>query len=153
MWHWVWHNPWGHVNEIQITIHSCHHARVIAALIWLTTHSGPYHSMLMDSIFPWSVTCDHTVYPKKYAHGFCFAVLFVVIIHWLIFPYPSALLHWHCGNLTIAPLPAKQPWWIWINTSCGHHHKQTGFAIPHIHIVVLSYFFCIKCDNWQTFIA
>ena len=41
-----------------------------------------------------------------------------MVIHWLIFPYPSGLLHWHCGNLTIAPVPAKQPWWIWINTSC-----------------------------------
>ena len=48
-----------------------------------------------------------------------FALLcFVVVIHWVIFPYPSGLLHWHCGNLTIAPVPAKQPWWIWINTSC-----------------------------------
>ena len=48
-----------------------------------------------------------------------FALLcFVVVIHWLIFPYPSGLLHWHCGNSTIAPVPAKQPWWIWINTSC-----------------------------------
>ena len=48
-----------------------------------------------------------------------FALLcFVVVIHWLIFPYPSGLLHWHCGNLTIAPVPAKQSWWIWINTSC-----------------------------------
>ena len=48
-----------------------------------------------------------------------FALLcFVVVIHWLIFPYPAGLLHWHCGNLTIAPVPAKQPWWIWINTSC-----------------------------------
>ena len=48
-----------------------------------------------------------------------FALLcFVVVIHWLIFPYPSDLLHWHWGNLTIAPVPAKQPWWIWINTSC-----------------------------------
>ena len=47
-----------------------------------------------------------------------FALLcFFVVIHWLIFPYPSGLLHWHCGNLTIAPVPAKQPWWIWINTS------------------------------------
>ena len=54
-----------------------------------------------------------TVYPKKYA-----LLCFVVVIHWLIFPYPSGLLHWHCGNLTIAPVPAKQPWWIWINTSC-----------------------------------
>ena len=48
-----------------------------------------------------------------------FALLcFVVVIHWLIFPYPSGLLHWHCGNLTIAPVPAKQPWWIRINSSC-----------------------------------
>ena len=48
-----------------------------------------------------------------------FALLcFVVVIHWRFFPYPSGLLHWHCGNLTIAPVPAKQPWWIWINTSC-----------------------------------
>ena len=47
-----------------------------------------------------------------------FALLCVVVVmHWLIFPYPSGLLHWHCGNLTIAPVPAKQPWWIWINTS------------------------------------
>ena len=47
-----------------------------------------------------------------------FALLcFVVVIHWLIFPYSSGLLHWHCGNLTISPVPAKQPWWIWINTS------------------------------------
>ena len=48
-----------------------------------------------------------------------FALLcFVVVIHWLIFPYPSGLLHWHFGNLTIAPVPAKQPWWIEKNTSC-----------------------------------
>ena len=43
-----------------------------------------------------------------------FALLcFIVVIHWLIFPYPSGLLHWHC-----APVSAKQPWWIRINTSC-----------------------------------
>ena len=48
-----------------------------------------------------------------------FALLcFVMVIHWLIFPYPPGLLHWHCGNLTIAPVPPKQLWWIWINTSC-----------------------------------
>ena len=48
-----------------------------------------------------------------------FALLcFVAVIHWLIYPYPSGLLHWHCGNLTIAPVPAKQPWWIWMHTPC-----------------------------------
>ena len=51
-------------------------------------------------------------------HTFFALLCFVVVIHWLIFPYPSGLLHWHCGNLTIAPVPVKQPWWIWINTSC-----------------------------------
>ena len=51
-------------------------------------------------------------------HTFFALLCFVVVIHWLIFPYPSGLLHWHCGNLTIAPVPAKQPWWIWINASC-----------------------------------
>ena len=59
----------------------------------------------------------YTVYPKKCAHGFCFAVLCCGYTL-TDFPYPSGLLHWHCGNLTIAPVPAKQPWWIWINTSC-----------------------------------
>ena len=43
---------------------------------------------------------------------------FVVVTYWLIYPYPSDLLHWHCGNITIAPVPAKQPWWIWVNASC-----------------------------------
>ena len=58
-----------------------------------------------------------TVYPKKYAHGYCFAVLCCGYTL-TDFPYPSGLLHWHCGSLTIAPVPAKQLWWIWINTSC-----------------------------------
>ena len=49
---------------------------------------------------------------------FFLLLCFVVVIHWLIFPYPPGLLHWHCGNLMIAPVPAEQPWWIWINTSC-----------------------------------
>ena len=57
-------------------------------------------------------------YIPRNMHTFFALLCFVVVIHWLIFPYPSGLLHWHCGNLTIAPVPAKQPWWIWMNTSC-----------------------------------
>ena len=59
----------------------------------------------------------HTVYPKKHAHGFCFAVLCCGYTL-TDFPISIRLIHWHCGNLTFAPVPAKQPWWIWINTSC-----------------------------------
>ena len=57
-------------------------------------------------------------YIRRNMHTVFALLCFVVVIHRLIFPYPSGLLHWHCGNLTIAPVPAKQPWWIWINTSC-----------------------------------
>ena len=73
----------------------------------------------------WFVTVDFTTwisfrvqYIPRNMHTVFALLCFVVVIHWLIFPYPSGLLHWHCGNLTIAPVPAKQPWWIWINTSC-----------------------------------
>ena len=55
-------------------------------------------------------------YIPRNMHTVLALLCFVVVIHWLIFPYPSGLLHWHCGNLTIAPVPAKQPWWKWINT-------------------------------------
>ena len=57
-------------------------------------------------------------YIPRNMHTVFVLLCFVVVIYWLIFPYPSGLLHWHCGNLAIAPVPAKQPWWIWINTSC-----------------------------------
>ena len=60
----------------------------------------------------------HVQYIPRNMHTVLALLCFVVVIHWLIFPYPPGLLHWHCGNLTIAPVPAKQPWWIWINTSC-----------------------------------
>ena len=60
----------------------------------------------------------HLQYIPRNMHTVFALLCFVVVIHWLSFPYPSGLLHWHCGNLTIAPVPAKQPWWIWINTSC-----------------------------------
>ena len=61
--------------------------------------------------------CGTIQYIPRNMHTVFALLCFVVVIHWLIFPYPSGLLHWHCGNLTIAPVPAKQPWWIWINTS------------------------------------
>ena len=67
---------------------------------------------------PCKVTVALLQYIPRNMHTVFALLCFVVVIHWLIFPYPSGLLHWHCGNLTIAPVPAKQPWWIWINASC-----------------------------------
>ena len=64
------------------------------------------------------LNAHHLQYIPRNMHTVFALLCFVVVIHWLIFPYPSGLLHWHCGNITIAPVPAKQPWWIWIYTSC-----------------------------------
>ena len=69
-------------------------------------------------IYTWSDGSENIQYIPRNMHTVFALLCFVVVIHWLIFSYPSGLLHWHCGNLTIAPVPAKQPWWIWINTSC-----------------------------------
>ena len=70
-------------------------------------------------VHQWIITShDFIQYIPRNMHTVFALLCFVVVIHWLILPYPSGLLHWHCGNLTIAPLPTKQPWWIWINTSC-----------------------------------
>ena len=65
-----------------------------------------------------SVMTHNVQYIPRNMHTVFALLCFVMVIHGLIFPYPSGLIHWHCGNLTIAPVPSKQPWWIWINTSC-----------------------------------
>ena len=59
-----------------------------------------------------------------------FALLcFVAVIHWLIFPYPSGLLHWHCGNLTIAQyqqttLMNMDKYFMWIHYERLHNHNK-----------------------------
>ena len=76
------------------------------------------YRMYSDTTLYWNTIPMTVQYIPRNMHTVFALLCFVVVIHWLIFPYPSGLLHWHCGNLTIAPVPAKQPWWIWINTSC-----------------------------------
>ena len=89
-------------------------------------HKGWYPVFLRRYHLIWT---KHGIqYIPRTMHTVFALLCFVVVIHWLIFPYPSGLLHWHCGNLTIAPVPAKQPWWMWINTSCEfmwlHNHNK-----------------------------
>ena len=50
-----------------------------------------------------------------------FALLcFVVVIHWLIFPYPSGLLHWHCK----ATLMNMDKYFMWIHYEWLHNHNK-----------------------------
>ena len=82
----------------------------------LYIESRPWKRQIWITFFTRNV--QYLQYIPRNMHTVFALLCFVVVIHWLIFPYPSGLLRWHCGNLTIAPVPAKQPWWIWINTSC-----------------------------------
>ena len=84
----------------------------ITSAMWLIIHT------LTSTVVYRSCLWTYLQYIPRNMYTVFALLCFVVVIHWLIFPYPSGLLHWHCGNLTIAPVAAKQPWWIWINTSC-----------------------------------
>ena len=84
-------------------------------------------------------------YIPRHMHTVFALLCFVVVIHWLIFPYPSGLLHWHCGNLTIAAVPAKQPWWIWINTSFEFIMNDYITTTKQITTKPCAYFFGIYC--------
>ena len=75
-------------------------------------------SFKMESTNGRWIHLTHIQYIPRNMHMVFVLLCFVMVIHRLIFPYPSGLLHWHCGNLMIAQVLAKQPWWIWINTSC-----------------------------------
>ena len=85
-------------------------------IMWMLYKLNQFWSCLWRPMT--SLGHDELQYIPRNMHTVFALLCFVVVIHWLIFPYPSGLLHGHCGNLTIAPVPAKQPWWIWINTSC-----------------------------------
>ena len=102
--------------------------QILEMLTWKTNVLSVFSPLLYPSLLIFSCILFFYIwdpcislfiqYIPRNMHTVFALLCFVVVIHWLTFPYPSALLHWHCGNLTIAPVPAKQPWWIWINTSC-----------------------------------
>ena len=90
------------------------HTRIILRTLIVILNWQDAH---WEALMPWACKIIVQYIPRTMHTVFAF-LCFVGVIHWLIVPYPSGLLHWHCGNLTIAPVPAKQPWWIWINNSC-----------------------------------
>ena len=116
------HWPWNQAHSIQITLPG--HYNFIILLQRINYVIVQYIGAdLAVTFYAWRVANTIPIhsniqYIPRNMHTALALLCYVLVIHWLIFPYPSGLLHWHCGNLTIAPVPAKQPWWIWINTSC-----------------------------------
>ena len=81
-----------------------------------------------------------------------FALLcFVVVIHWLIFPYPSGLLHWHalwqsndCPSPSKATLMNMDKYFMWIHYERLHNHNKAK------HNKTVCIFLGIYCtyDQW-----
>ena len=71
---------------------------------------------------------------------------FVVVIHWLIFPYPPGLLHWHCGNLTIF-LMNMDKYFMWIHYERLHNHNK---AKHNKTVCIFLGIYCSLNKPWKT---
>ena len=75
-------------------------------------------SATMIELYRCVFVCTNIQYIPRNMHTVFALLCFVVVIHWLIFSISIRLTSLALWQYTIAPVPAKQPWWIWINTSC-----------------------------------
>ena len=62
------------------------------------------------------------------------------VIYW---PYSPGLLHGHWGNRTIAPVPVKQPWRIWLNPACTKLWQNMNY-------VYNSWDVLLMLNHWRT---
>ena len=63
---------------------------------------------------------NHEIYTLFCCGCFIFSCMFMRFIY----PYPSWLLHWLWGNLTIALVPVKQPCCIWVKSTSDITQKE-----------------------------
>ena len=91
-----------------------------------------HHMELTDSVFPWNILPKmdhHTVNPKKYAHGFCFAVL---CCGYTLTDIPisirlTSLALWQsndCPSAGKATLMNMDKYFVWIHYERLHNHNK-----------------------------
>ena len=74
----------------------------------------------------------HLQYIPRNMHTVFALLCFVVVIHWLIFPYPSGLLHWHwqsndCPSASKATLKNMDKYFMWIHYKRLHNHNKANY--------------------------
>ena len=103
-------NPTLNNTQILATVYTQIYTFQLATCISYRAYrwSSDFVYLISYKTLKWRSEWNHYIqYIPRNMHTVFALLCFVVVIHWLIFPYPSGLLHWHCGNLTIAPVPAK----------------------------------------------
>ena len=114
-----------HKHKWNIIIRGCNH---------------PFVSVFNDLIKPWFMTghglfitsykiTATTVYPKKYAHGFCFAVLCCgyTLTDFPISIRPTSLALWqsnYCPSASKAALMNMDKYFMWIHYEQLHKHNK-----------------------------
>ena len=84
---------------------------------------------MLQTEFEYDATCQCTVYPKKYAHGFCFAVL---CCGYTLTDFPisirlTSLALWQfndCPSASKATLMNMDKYFMWIHYERLHNHNK-----------------------------
>ena len=108
------------------------------------------HKSALDSLDPISASvsdCASTVYPKKYAHGFCFAVL---CCGYTLTDFPisirlTSLALWQsneCLSASKATLINMDKYFMWIHYERLHNHNKAK------HNKTVCIFLGIYCMGW-----
>ena len=91
-----------------------------------------------------------TVYPKKYAHGFCFAVL---CCGYTLTDFPisirlTSLALWQsndCPSASKATLMNMDKYFMWINYERLHNHNKAKHNKP---VCIFLGIYCMPCLSW-----
>ena len=119
---WLWKTAW-HGDALKYQCSSY-------ALVWVMTRSMPCSIPLSKPTLSFLLWASRaTVYPKKYAHGFCFAVLCCgyTLIDFPISIRLTSLALWQsndCPSASKATLMNMDKYFMWIHYERLHIHNK-----------------------------
>ena len=95
---------------------------------FITSNQINYIEIYIYIVYTLHVTLLYSVQYSMYIYSTCQEICTLFMVRQIsIYSYLSMSLHWHWGNHMIAPVPVKQPWKIWVNTS--YEYQQTDDII------------------------
>ena len=132
----LWTEPLGtNFSELWIEMQNCYSRKMHMKVLFADYQSlfvDPQSAVYTYHIAPWykeAGLCEATVYPKKYAHGFCFAVL---CSGYTLTDFPisirlTSLALWQssdCPSASKATLMNMDKYFMWIHYERLHNHNK-----------------------------
>ena len=140
----IWWMLYNHIQRPLLLSHQISHfhgyakvTKIFQLRIWYVTPVRYTNiNCTESSYYSQNVSLTYKIWDNQYMYSISqeictrfFALLcFVVVIHWLIFPYPSGLLHWHCGNdcpsASKATLMNMDKYFMWLHYERLYNHNK-----------------------------